>query len=347
MKKGIKVVFRADASVEIGIGHVMRCLTLADALRQRGHQVEFACLPLPGNSMELIREKGYLCHCLAQMQAVIPSDGDWLVVDHYQLAAEWEASMRSKFRHIMVIDDLANRQHDCECLLDQNDYFQNAARYERLTPQACRFFLGPQYALLRQEFFRSRQTLKDRQGKRVRNVMISFGGTDPLGLTWKFLHWWRQASWVKESGLRLHIVIGGSSSNREEIEAYCKTQPDIALHVQTKQMARLLAEADVALGAGGVSLWERCYLSLPSVTIVAAENQRSIAEQAARDGLTLLADTSEADFLETATQELRRLVEDAALRQSMVGKMQLLYPAGQETGIFQLVEFMEGDSHDA
>lgn len=338
----MKVVFRADASVAIGTGHVMRCLTLADALQQRGHHIEFACVPLAGNVIDWIQEKGYLCHRLAQMQAAIPSEGDWLVVDHYQLAIEWEISTRNQFSHIMVIDDLANRQHDCECLLDQNDYFQNAARYERLTPQTCRLFLGPQYALLRQEFFYSKQTLQDRQGKRVKNILISFGGTDPLGLTWRFLQWWRQASWVKESGLRLQVVIGSSSSNREAIEAYCKTKPDIALHVQTKQMARLLAEADVALGAGGVSLWERCYLGIPSVTIVAAENQRSIAEQAARDGLTLLADTSEADFLETATKELHRLVEDAALRQSMLGKMQLLYPAGQETGILQLVEFMEG-----
>ncbi len=338
----MKVVFRADASVEIGTGHVMRCLTLADALKQRGHRIEFACVPMAGNVIDLIQEKGYLCHRLAQTQAAISSEGDWLVVDHYQLAIEWEVSMRTQFSHIMVIDDLANRQHDCECLLDQNDYFQNAARYERLTPQACRLFLGPQYALLRQEFFHSKQTLQDRQGKRVRNVLLSFGGTDPLGLTWKFLQWWGQDFWIKESALRLQVVIGRCSSHREEIEAYCSTQPDITLHIQTKQMACLLAAADIALGAGGVSLWERCYLSLPSVTVVVAENQRAIAEQAARDGLTLLADTSEADFLETATKELRRLVEDAVLRQSMLGKMQLLYPAGQETGILQLVEFMEG-----
>ena len=341
----MKVVFRADASVAIGTGHVMRCLTLADALRQRGHLVEFACVPLAGNVIDLIQKKGYLCHRLAQMQAAIPSDGDWLVVDHYQLAVEWEASMRAKFRHIMVIDDLANRQHDCECLLDQNDYFQNAARYEALTPLGCRLFLGPQYVLLRQEFFSAKQTVRERSLETAKKILASFGGTDPAGLAWDFLQWWEHTAWIKERHLELQLVIGANSMNRKKIEAYCRNFPEISLQIQTTQIARLLVESDIAVGAGGVSLWERCYLGIPSVTVIVAENQKAITEQAARDGLTLLAGMVRKDIMKLVATCLLQLLDNNALRRDMREKMLSLYPTHNESGMQILTEYMEGKSY--
>lgn len=341
----MKVVFRADASIEIGTGHVMRCLALADELRCRDMQVEFACMAQSGHLLEMIREKGYTCYVVQAVDEVLPSCGDWLVVDHYQLDLTWESAMRKQFQHIMVIDDLANRKHACDILLDQNDYLQDETRYGSLIPSQCISFLGPSYALFRREFIQAKKRIVSREMKEVQRILLSFGGTDPAGMTWTFLQWWSQSEFAQSREMELTIVIGQYCLNREKIEQYCRANEKVTLHIQTTKMAQLLCESDIAIGAGGVSLWERCYLGVPSITVVVAENQKVIAEKAANDGLTLLAGTAQQDNLERLGALLTQLIEDKALRLRMKETMQALYPQSEKHGMAEIVRTMEDWDH--
>ncbi len=191
----MRVVFRADASIQIGTGHVMRCLTLADALRERGVETLFICRDLAGFSAEMFVSRGHDIRMLAAPQGVrqatpnepvhakwlevsweedaketgeiLESVGevDWLVVDHYALDFKWESLLYSNVSKIMVIDDLADRRHECDLLLDQNLYDNMNVRYQERTPAACKHILGPQFALLRSEFAVEKKNYRKERGQ--------------------------------------------------------------------------------------------------------------------------------------------------------------------------------------
>ena len=204
----MKIAFRTDASIQIGSGHVMRCLTLADALRERGAQCNFICREHAGNMNDLIRARGYAVEVLplnnsnasahespahegwlgAEWQddaeqtrrALADITVDWLIVDHYALDICWEHQMRGICRRLMVIDDLADRTHDCDLLLDQN-YSDNAGRYGTLVPDSTRIRIVPRYALLQPEYQRSQVERSEAQA--ISRVLVFFGGSDPDDMT--------------------------------------------------------------------------------------------------------------------------------------------------------------------
>lgn len=197
----MKVVFRTDSSVQIGSGHVMRCLTLAEQLREMGVEILFICRELIGNLNDLIVSKGFnLCPLPAPEKFDVVLDwnqhaswlevpwekdanettdclkksighADWLIVDHYALDTIWERRLRLQAANIMVIDDLADRPHDCNMLLDQNLYTNSESRYQGLVTENCLKFFGPRYALLRKEFIAARRQLRKRNGT-IRRILI-------------------------------------------------------------------------------------------------------------------------------------------------------------------------------
>jgi UDP-2,4-diacetamido-2,4,6-trideoxy-beta-L-altropyranose hydrolase len=278
------VVIRADSSVDIGSGHVMRCLTLADQLTAVGARVTFLCRPLPGAMIQGIEHRGHVCRVLPagvadsasdagatlrEIDALAPQGVDWVVVDHYGLDAAWEARVRPYARRVMVIDDLADRRHDCDLLLDQNYYRDMLGRYGGLVSDDCRLLLGPQHVLLRQEFVDARKGLRVRDGY-VRRIFVSFGASDPTGETVKALRG------LASSSLRnaaVDVVVGAANPQRHQIASVAAELPDARLHVQVYRMAELIAAADLGLGAGGATTWERCFLGLPTLTVITAPNQ--------------------------------------------------------------------------
>lgn len=277
----------------------MRCLTLADELRDAGSHVMFVCRDLPGNLLHVIRSQE---HQVAVLPAVAAPQGeetadwqqdltetitvlqarapfDWIVVDHYRLDRRWESSARAIGRRIMVIDDLANRPHDCDLLLDQNYYRNLEMRYRGLVPERCRLFLGPRFALLRKEF----RGLKSRPRARARvaRVLVFFGGADLTGETEKVVQALQGAEF---SGLAADVVVGFSNPRIEAIRHLCETMPNMTLHVQTDRMAKLMSNADLAIGAGGATTWERFQCELPAITVVTAPNQRETTTDLAEAG---------------------------------------------------------------
>lgn len=293
------VAFRVDASSKIGTGHLVRCLTLADALKQRGANCRFVSRHLPDHLRSMLVGKGHEfthldsvqndkaldelahAHWLGVSQAQDATDStralsdrawDWLIVDHYALDSRWESTLRQLARKILVIDDIADRRHECDVLLDQNFYADVQVRYEGKVPAHCQRLLGPCYALLRDEFGKWREQVKLRTG--VKRVLVFFGGVDADNYTGRVIE---ALSAIGVPGLQVDVVIGTQHPCREQIESVC-TQHRFVCHVQTDRMAELMAAADLAIGAGGSASWERCCLGLPALLVALADNQVDIAK---------------------------------------------------------------------
>jgi UDP-2,4-diacetamido-2,4,6-trideoxy-beta-L-altropyranose hydrolase len=194
---------------------------------------------------------------------------DWMIADHYGIGQVWQQMLRSKVDFIMMIDDLANRRHDCDLLLDQNYYADLCVRYDGLVPSQCRLLLGPRHALLRSEFIEARHQLRERTGE-VCSVLVFYGGFDRTNETSKAL------TAVAELGrpdLAVHVVVGAGNPNKRVIYDVCRRRPGFTYHEQIKNMAELMAAADISLGGGGTTTWERCLLGLPTITTELADNQ--------------------------------------------------------------------------
>ncbi|EGP46660.1 GCN5-related N-acetyltransferase [Achromobacter insuavis AXX-A] len=302
------VAIRVDASVEIGAGHVMRCLTLADGLAAAGATVHFLCRPHAGHLGDLIERRGHVLHLLPAPEKVGPDAGvygawlgdtlagdcratgdvlsrlrpEWLVVDHYALDASWQKPLRQWARRILVIDDLADRDHDCDILLDQNFYRDAGQRYGTRVSSRCTQLLGPRYALLRPEFCSERAVPRGRDGQ-VRRVLVAFGGMDRDDYTSRFL----AGLPASAQALEFDVVIGASHPRRAALSAFCDARPNVALHVQSSRMAELMQAADLAVGASGTSNWERFCVGVPTIAAAVAENQAPLLHDLMLEGALL------------------------------------------------------------
>lgn len=295
------IFIRVDASNEIGTGHFMRCMTLADGLQQRGAKVCFVSRYLPAHLARALETNGHRllkladgggeasggdlphAHWLGTSQELDAEEcigllsgqsWDWLVVDHYALDARWESALRRVVGKILVIDDLADRQHDAEVLLDQNLYSGMAQRYGGLLSRGCRALLGPSYALLRREFVEARASVRSRNSE-VRKIFVFFGGSDITNETEKSL---KAIAALNRHDILVDVVVGAGNAHHKSIKEFCTSISGARFHCQIDNMAELMLQADLALGAGGSTTWERCALGLPSLVMSVADNQIAIAD---------------------------------------------------------------------
>jgi UDP-2,4-diacetamido-2,4,6-trideoxy-beta-L-altropyranose hydrolase len=323
----MQIVFRTDASLQIGTGHVMRCLTLAHALQERGAQCSFICREHPGNLIDQIRQHGFLVYALPcdqdwAMEEKSPSHAgwlgadwladaqesqvgagetaiDWLIVDHYALDSRWEHAMRAHCRHIMVIDDLADRTHYCDLLLDQN-LGRKSEDYSGLLKGKTKTLIGPQYALLRPEFAALRpQSLARRQNNpQLRRLLITMGGVDNDNTTGQVLDTLRGCK--LSADLRVTVVMGQHAPWLAQVQAQTAQLPwhtDVLVGVNN--VAQLMVESDLAIGAAGGTAWERCSLGLPSLVLVLAKNQLAgtVALQVAGAAIAIESQQQIVDFM--------------------------------------------------
>lgn len=335
----MNVVFRADASYRIGAGHVIRCLTLADILAERGARSCFICRELPESLAARIRSRGHeLIQLPTTSAASADLDGaiqagrlettqqedarqtrdalrgrrcDWLIVDHYAMDYRWEQALREDALAILVIDDLADRRHDCDLLLDQNYYANSAARYEGLlTPHAHRL-LGPTYALVRPEFAAARA---NSELARLDRLFVSLGANDPFRICMKVVDSLRR---LAPEGLGADIVVGTDDSAHNEISAHTNGLPGIRVHGFVDGIAAIMARCTMAVGAGGSSTWERCAVGLPSIVFVTADNQRQMAQDLAQiDVIELLGEAADASTA-SLTDAIADLLHQPARRARM------------------------------
>jgi UDP-2,4-diacetamido-2,4,6-trideoxy-beta-L-altropyranose hydrolase len=350
----MRVVFRADSSQAIGTGHVTRCLTLAERLHACGAEIVFVCRSWPRDASPLVLSAGFqLCQLpplgaaaseapdnyaawlgvpqeqdatetlsvITQLQGPV----DWLVVDHYGIDAAWHRMIRPHVGSLMVIDDLANRSLECDVLLDQNLAAERSTRYASLVPTSCRMILGPEGALLRPEFGAHRKRVQPRDG-RVRRLFVFYGGVDHPNMTVRALHAIRA---VGMSDVDIDVVVGGSNPHLQAIENMCRSLPRVTIAHQVTDMAVRMARADLALGAGGTTTWERCCMGVPSLIVALAENQVPIGEEAERLGVGRYLGHERDVTPETLQSRLQWALDHSAELRTMSAKaMQLVDGAG-------------------
>jgi UDP-2,4-diacetamido-2,4,6-trideoxy-beta-L-altropyranose hydrolase len=303
----VRVAIRVDASALIGGGHVMRCLTLANVLAERGAEVTFVTAAMSNALGERIEASGHRLVRISRFPDVQrersdwhepPLDAkdqakeaaetaaaiamaDWVIVDHYLLDARWHSAVRSSARNVLVVDDLANRPCDCDLLLDQT-FGRSPADYADLIPASARVLAGSNYALLRPEFERERGAALDRRKEEsgTNRILISIGTTDIGGSTSKII----DQVLAEAAPCEINIVLGPNASSLEHVRQLAEQNSNIRLHVDTAQMARLMRDADLAIGAAGTTSWERCCLGLPTIALILAENQRPSAAALAKAG---------------------------------------------------------------
>lgn len=323
-----RVAFRADASNRIGTGHVMRCLALAESITRRGGEARFVSRAHEGNLIDLIKRRG---HPVAVLPSTREAHGDgsggtphedwletswgrdasetsaaldaapavdWLIVDHYALDARWERRLHRAAPRLAVIDDLADRDHDADLLVDVNPAPGMATRYDGLVPDQCVQLLGPRYALLRSEFVAARGSL-DRSPGPAAHWLVMFGGFDERNDTLTALEVLEDA---RVDGVTVDVVVGPMSRHSSEVAAWCAGRQWVRLHRAPQNVATLMAGADVAIGAGGITTFERLFLALPSLVTPVAENQEVPLRTMASSGWFHLWFTAD---------ELRRQVETA------------------------------------
>jgi UDP-2,4-diacetamido-2,4,6-trideoxy-beta-L-altropyranose hydrolase len=303
----LKIAVRVDASVHIGVGHVMRCLTLADSLQRQGAEVSFICRAHKGNLIQYIKDKGYIVYPLEFSDKVFSGDGsgtlahmnwlgttqnndakdcqsamealcpDWLIVDHYALDFRWHNQFKEKYKKLMVIDDLADRKHDCDLLLDQT-FGRKEKDYVGFVPHGCKLLLGTNYALLRPEFPQWREySLQRRVKSELKNIIISMGGIDQNNLTGQVLEVLKTCTLPQE--VTITVILGAATPNIDMVKLLAVTMPYVTnVKVNVENMAELMTNADLAIGAAGSTTWERCCLGLPSIQLVVAVNQMLIAK---------------------------------------------------------------------
>jgi UDP-2,4-diacetamido-2,4,6-trideoxy-beta-L-altropyranose hydrolase len=322
-----KAVIRADASQAIGTGHVMRCLTLANALASVGvrctfvyrEQLQHLETAIRGAGFDSVQLNGTVCADGSrepaangerddrEMRSVLASIGpDLLVVDHYSLDWRWESALRAPELKVLVIDDLANRRHACDVLLDQN-LGRIAGDYAALVPADCLVLAGSEYALLRPEFRVLRESGLRRRVA-LERVLMTFGGVDQDDVTGQVLESLRGSA--LQSGCRISIVMGREAPHLAQVSKVAATMPwATEVLVDVRNMAHLMAACDLAIGAAGGTAWERCCLGLPSLLVLQAENQRPGAEALHAAGASYLLGAP-TDVGRSLHEAVRGLVDD-------------------------------------
>ena len=341
------ILIRVDASLSIGSGHVMRCRTLARELRRRGAQVFFLCRRQTGDLISLLEQEfpvlalpelpllvaeglqsrelysAWLgcsqeqdaADCLQALAQAGIKSVSWLVVDHYGLDARWEGRLLADLAvveappKLLVIDDLADRLHQADLLLDQNFFgVETETRYAGLLPAHCRQLLGPHYALLGPEYAQLHPLVPPRT--ELRRVLVFFGGVDPHNLTGRAL----EALLSPElAHLAVDVVLGLQSPHRQVVAELVARRPYTTLHAQLPSLAGLIARADLAIGAGGSTTWERIALRLPSLVVTFGRDQSPIAEALNQLGyLKLLGDAPSVSVQEIGCALLARNADSFA-----------------------------------
>lgn len=300
------IAVRVDGGRSIGSGHVSRCLNLAAELRRRGALVEFICRDMPGSLTPLIRADGFRTWSLplvsdqearepwlqapealdaeqtrAVLEQIRPS---WLIVDHYGLGEQWHRVQREVVGSILVIDDLCNRPLDCDVLLHTGYPVETLSdRYAAWVPERCRRLVGPRYAVLGAEYAPLCRAMNVSR-RDPRRILVFFGGTDATDETSKTV----DVLCGKEfAHLAVDIVLGPNHPAPEKVKALAAARSGTVVHEGLRSLAALMLRADLAIGAGGATTWERLCLKLPSVVVTVAANQEAATAALASDGMLL------------------------------------------------------------
>tara|TARA_R110000868_G_scaffold32400_1_gene117837 strand:+ start:19224 stop:20267 length:1044 start_codon:yes stop_codon:yes gene_type:complete len=303
-----RILIRADARPELGGGHIMRCLALAAALKTRGAEIAFASAPGSAALVPALSRSGYPC-LDAATTGDAPTPENWggradaIIIDLYSSTRVDETRLRAIAPVIAVIEDLPDRLHDCDLLVDQG-FNPDHTAYARRVPAGTQLLLGPDMAPLRPGFAALRSEALARRAREpgLRRILIAMGLTDLGGISARLVELVRTS--LPE--IAIDVVLGPQATSLPALQQRAKTNPELSVLVDIDDMAARMMMADLAIGAGGGTALERCVLGLPSIVIVLAENQRPAARAMARARavLTIEAEVTLAATLPGLLQEM-------------------------------------------
>lgn len=313
-----RILVLADADAKVGGGHVMRCLTLAGALERAGAECAFVAVPAaraiidafadgPVDVLPLDDDLSFLDLAAAAATAARAWPASAIIVDHYGFGPAEDAILAAACDRLLIVDDL-RRRHANGLVLDSN-IGRAAADYPGRDVLA-----GPQFALVRPAFAARRSAALARRGEGgpVGRVLVSLGLGDAGAITGRAV----RALLPSLGDASLDVVVGRTAPSLRELEALAGDDARLVVHVEARDMAELIAAADLAVGAGGSSVWERCCLGLPSLTVILADNQRENTTALAREGATVAVAPPSSDFDARLRSAFDRLMTDAALRKA-------------------------------
>lgn len=275
------IVFRTDGNGIVGSGHVMRCLSIAHACKRKG----IACCFVTADSsfQEKIQKDGFQVQVLHSDYKDMESElekfiiilqreqPETVIVDSYYVTGEYLYKLKQHTK-VVYIDDWMNKAYPVDGLINYNIYAAQktyALLYEKAGIPLPRLFLGTAYAPLRQEF----SNLPERQTNRLcKNVLISTGGADPIGLGLVLLQWLAKAA--EQTAWTYHIIAGSHNQNLDAMEMLAQQLPNVQLHKNVEHMAQLMQMCDVAVSAAGSTLYELCACGVPTICYSLADNQR-------------------------------------------------------------------------
>ncbi len=344
----MKIAIRADSSPMIGVGHAMRCIALACKLQDVGHELSFVVASITGSVRQLLDRHGFPVSeidGIANGSGSVTTDAketvatirsrsgsvDWVIVDHYQLDIQWELSVKEACQHLMVIDDLADRNHSCDLLLDTGYCDRFDQRYNQRVACGTLRLLGPRYAILRSEFCESR-TIRI-ASDRVKRIFVSYGGTDPTGETQKALD---VAGRLPDT--TFDVVVGNQIDDLDPIVDTAASLSNVNLHIQPSRIAELLSEADLAIGAGGTSTWERLCCGVPTIATTVADNQVPSISKLAIDGMLRWIGMSDSVSADIVFDQVTSLMRDQTCRAKMLASGQQLVDG---RGVERIVRSLE------
>ena len=330
----MNIIFRVDSSKIIGTGHLYRCINLANELRNNGGNIIFVSRNHKDNSNKLVVDNGFKLISLPYRDFNVSKNDcktwvgasqkedvketlnalknvrcDLIIIDHYGINKKWETEIKKSFRKIFVIDDLANREHNCDFLLDQNYRINSSNRYTKLVPKKCKLLLGPNFALLNEAFSQKNKVKKFNKDKRL---FIFMGGSDRKDFIKTITNILDDRLF---SNLQTDIVVGKSFYDDMNRNLSVKTNSKIYFHPPQRHLADLMSKCDFAIGAGGVTNLERMCIGIPSIVISLAENQVEICKELSSLGLiNYLGDLKTISLNVLKSSIVRMLENDAYLR---------------------------------
>lgn len=289
------VGFRVDGHFKIGHGHMVRCLELAKELKKFNFHAYFLCQNCDETMTKKIQSYGFPLHFLKGEA----SEDEWgsiesilnehkihskiMVVDHYELDERWHRRAKQFFSYLVVIDDMCDKEYFADIIINQN-YLPNLKdKYKRLNSlKGAKHLVGPEYVLLKEQFSKINPKSRQRQFKKIKHLFISFGGSDPTGETVKVLQALKGLEELLKD-VKIDVVIGSGFKNKEEVEKLGEGWANLECHYNPQNMAKLMNQGDLAIGSGGITTWERCYLGLPTIAITVSDNQIETTERLAEN----------------------------------------------------------------
>ena len=281
MKKNLFI--RVDASPEIGIGHIMRCLTLAQELKNNFDKIIFLTRKDSGDFTETIMKNEFEVifiptnndsDIIKNLITTYSENKNFLLIDHYDVDSNFESSLKNIFEKIFVIDDLANRKHDCDLLIDQNYYRDLNHRYKKLIQNDTITLLGSKYAIIRPEFRNiNKKTIK--KNSQIKKILVSFGGSDPTNECKKALD---ALCSIENNQFEIVAIVGIYNNKFERLKKLYEKYSNIKIYRHVNDLSQLMLNSDLFIGAGGTTTWERFYMGLPSIVIVISDDQKESIE---------------------------------------------------------------------